>query len=193
MPSVGFIAIVVVFQPEPPAALRPVRRGRPDRRTPGRPAQVWRASASQGRRLARCQSASVVSKAAGYSAAAGWRARSRSIAASAASARAPSGPPALPSPERIPELEARQRADQADRDARLRLAAAYQQAGRSQEAAGLLEPVVAADGSDPAGAFQDEAEMRRNFLPWKRPEGRYPERDGRWIIVAPTVPASEMG
>ena len=47
--------------------------------------------------------------------------------------------------------------------------------------------------SDPAGAFQDEAEMRRNFLPWKRPEGRYPDRDGRWIIVAPTVPASEMG
>jgi len=47
--------------------------------------------------------------------------------------------------------------------------------------------------SDPAGTFQDEAEMRRNFLPWKRPEGRYPDRDGRWIIVAPTVPASEMG
>jgi hypothetical protein len=47
--------------------------------------------------------------------------------------------------------------------------------------------------SDPAGTFQDEAEMRRNFLPWKRPEGRYPDRDGRWIIVAPTVNASEMG
>ena len=47
--------------------------------------------------------------------------------------------------------------------------------------------------SDPAGAFQDEAEMRRNFLPWKRPEGRYPDRDGRWLIVAPTAPASEMG
>ena len=47
--------------------------------------------------------------------------------------------------------------------------------------------------SDPAGTFQDEAEMRRNFLPWKRPEGRYPDRDGRWIIVAPTVKASEMG
>jgi hypothetical protein len=47
--------------------------------------------------------------------------------------------------------------------------------------------------SDPAGTFQDAAEMRRNFLPWKRPEGRYPDRDGRWIIVAPTAPASEMG
>ena len=35
--------------------------------------------------------------------------------------------------------------------------------------------------------------MRRNYLPWKRPEGRYPDRDGRWIIVAPTVKASEMG
>jgi flagellar basal body-associated protein FliL len=47
--------------------------------------------------------------------------------------------------------------------------------------------------SDPAGTFQDEAEMKRNFLPWKRPEGRYPDRDGRWLIVAPTIPASEMG
>ena len=47
--------------------------------------------------------------------------------------------------------------------------------------------------SDPAGTFQDEAEMRRNFLPWKRPEGRYPDRDGRWLIVAPTIPASKMG
>jgi hypothetical protein len=47
--------------------------------------------------------------------------------------------------------------------------------------------------SDPAGTFQDAAEMRRNFLAWKRPEGRYPDRDGLWIIVAPTVPASEMG
>jgi hypothetical protein len=47
--------------------------------------------------------------------------------------------------------------------------------------------------SDPAGTFQDEDEMRRNFLPWKRPEGRYPDRDGRWLIVAPTIPASKMG
>jgi hypothetical protein len=46
--------------------------------------------------------------------------------------------------------------------------------------------------SDPAGTFQNEAEMRRNFLPWKRPEGRYPDRDGRFLIVAPTIPASEM-
>jgi hypothetical protein len=47
--------------------------------------------------------------------------------------------------------------------------------------------------SDPAGTFQDADEMQRNFLPWKRPEGRYPDRDGLWLIVAPTIPASEMG
>lgn len=42
--------------------------------------------------------------------------------------------------------------------------------------------------SDPPGTFQDDAEMRRNFLPWDRPEGRYPDRDGKWIIVVPTIP-----
>ena len=41
--------------------------------------------------------------------------------------------------------------------------------------------------SDPAGTFQNAAEMQRNFLPWKRPEGRYPDRDGLWITLAPTV------
>ena len=40
--------------------------------------------------------------------------------------------------------------------------------------------------SDPAGTFQDAAEMIRNFLPWKRPEGKYPERDGRFIVLIPT-------
>jgi hypothetical protein len=30
------------------------------------------------------------------------------------------------------------------------------------------------------------AEMERNFLPWKRPEGRYPDRDGKFLILAPT-------
>ena len=40
--------------------------------------------------------------------------------------------------------------------------------------------------SDPPGTYQDAAEMRRNFLPWKRPEGRYPERDGLFIAVVPT-------
>ena len=42
--------------------------------------------------------------------------------------------------------------------------------------------------SDPAGVFQDNAEMERNFLPWKRPEGGYPDRDGLYITVSPTVP-----
>jgi len=41
--------------------------------------------------------------------------------------------------------------------------------------------------SDRPGAFQDNAEMIRNYLPWKRPEGKYPERDGLFISVVPTV------
>jgi hypothetical protein len=41
--------------------------------------------------------------------------------------------------------------------------------------------------SDPPGTFQDAAEMQRNFLPWKRPEGSYPDRDGLYITVAPTI------
>lgn len=63
-------------------------------------------------------------------------------------------PPALPSPQEIPALEARYAAAPADRDAVLRLAAAYQQAGRAQDAATLLEPVLARDDSDAAAAFQ---------------------------------------
>lgn len=42
--------------------------------------------------------------------------------------------------------------------------------------------------SDPPGTFQDAAEMKRNYLPWKRPEGKYPDRDGRFLVVAPTTP-----
>ncbi len=42
--------------------------------------------------------------------------------------------------------------------------------------------------SDPPGTFQDMAEMRRNYLPWERPEGRYPSRDGLFIAVVPTEP-----
>jgi hypothetical protein len=41
--------------------------------------------------------------------------------------------------------------------------------------------------SDPPGTFQDAAEMKRNFLEWKRPEGTYPDRDGLYITVAPTI------
>ena len=43
--------------------------------------------------------------------------------------------------------------------------------------------------SDPPGTFQDLAEMKRNFLPWKRPEGSYPDRDGKFIVIVPTLPA----
>lgn len=42
--------------------------------------------------------------------------------------------------------------------------------------------------SDPPGTFQDQAEMVRNFLPWKRPEGKYADRDGRFIVLIPTIP-----
>jgi len=41
--------------------------------------------------------------------------------------------------------------------------------------------------SDPPGTFQDSAEMVRNFLPIKRPEGRYPTRDGRFVVLVPTL------
>jgi hypothetical protein len=44
--------------------------------------------------------------------------------------------------------------------------------------------------SDPPGTFQDAAEMERNYLRWKRPEGHYPERDGLFIAVVPTVVVS---
>ena len=30
--------------------------------------------------------------------------------------------------------------------------------------------------------------MIRNYLAWKRPEGQYPDRDGLFIAVVPTIP-----
>ena len=42
--------------------------------------------------------------------------------------------------------------------------------------------------SDPPGTFQDLAEMRRNYLVWRRPEGSYADRDGLFIAVLPTIP-----
>ena len=49
-------------------------------------------------------------------------------------------------------------------------------------------PIVSSiwGASDPPGTFQDASEMRRNYLPWKRPEGHYPDRDGLFIAVVPT-------
>lgn len=42
--------------------------------------------------------------------------------------------------------------------------------------------------SDPPGTFQDAAEMERNFIGWTRPEGAYPDRDGKYVVVIPTIP-----
>ncbi len=44
------------------------------------------------------------------------------------------------------------------------------------------------DQALPPGAFHDGANLQRNFLPWARPEGNYPGRDGRFILVVPTIP-----
>lgn len=41
--------------------------------------------------------------------------------------------------------------------------------------------------SNPPGTFTKAAEMEENFLKWKRPEGAYPDRDGLYITVAPTI------
>jgi len=41
--------------------------------------------------------------------------------------------------------------------------------------------------SDKPGTFQDSAEMERNFLRWDRPEGKYAQRDGKFIAVVPTI------
>lgn len=45
--------------------------------------------------------------------------------------------------------------------------------------------------SDAPGTFQNLDEMVRNFLPWKRPEGAYPDRDGLFIAVVPTAPVGD--
>jgi hypothetical protein len=40
--------------------------------------------------------------------------------------------------------------------------------------------------SDPPGNFEDAEEMKRNFIGWSRPEGAYPGRDGKFLVVIPT-------
>jgi hypothetical protein len=55
--------------------------------------------------------------------------------------------------------------------------------------------------SDPPGNFEDLAEMERNWPAgagppgfeavgpgWTRPEGPYPDRDGKYVILVPTIP-----
>jgi hypothetical protein len=46
--------------------------------------------------------------------------------------------------------------------------------------------------SDRPGTFQDLAEMERNYLRWDRPEGKYPDRDGKYLAVVPTIPLREQ-
>jgi hypothetical protein len=33
--------------------------------------------------------------------------------------------------------------------------------------------------------FRDMAAMAHNYIGWKRPEGHYPDRDGKWLLVIP--------
>jgi hypothetical protein len=40
--------------------------------------------------------------------------------------------------------------------------------------------------SNPPGFFTAFSELQDNFLPWKRPEGQYKDRDGLFITVVPT-------
>lgn len=42
--------------------------------------------------------------------------------------------------------------------------------------------------SNPPGAFTTFSELQDNFLPWRRPEGQYKDRDGLFITVVPTKP-----
>jgi hypothetical protein len=39
------------------------------------------------------------------------------------------------------------------------------------------------------GAWHDPADLKRNFLPWRRPEGHYPGRDGKFLIIVPVPDA----
>ena len=41
--------------------------------------------------------------------------------------------------------------------------------------------------SDEPGHYEDLDEMERNYLRWARPEGSYPDRDGKFIAVVPTA------
>lgn len=47
--------------------------------------------------------------------------------------------------------------------------------------------------SNPPGTFTTFRELRENFLPWKRPEGKYPDRDGLFITVVPTKARAATG
>jgi len=42
------------------------------------------------------------------------------------------------------------------------------------------------------GVFHDWTNLQENFLPWQRPEGTYPGRDGNFILVVPTQPRPNL-
>ncbi len=59
----------------------------------------------------------------------------------------------------------------------------------------ILDPWYPRDSSiwgqsAPPGAFHDLDDMAINYLPWRRPEGIYPDRDGLFIAVVPTEAAT---
>jgi len=41
--------------------------------------------------------------------------------------------------------------------------------------------------SAPPDAWHDPADLTRNYLAWKRPEGPYPGRDGRFLLLVPAA------
>ena len=47
--------------------------------------------------------------------------------------------------------------------------------------------------SNPPGFLTSADEMAENFLEWKRPEGAYPDRDGRYVALVPTIPLEQVG
>ena len=64
---------------------------------------------------------------------------------------------------------------------------------------GVFERKMSAAGKErrlsrnPPGFFTTLKELRENFLPWKRPEGKYPDRDGLFITVVPTKARAATG
>ena len=86
--------------------------------------------------------------------------------------------PELPTPAQIPELETAARAPGADASVQLRLASAYQQADRAQDAAGVLEPLLQREPGNAAAAFQLGVayEDLGRFADARRLYGEYLER-----------------
>jgi hypothetical protein len=43
--------------------------------------------------------------------------------------------------------------------------------------------------SMPPDSLYTAADLRENYLPWRRPDGRYPGWDGRFLVVEPALPS----